>query len=1209
MNGAGSPPMPPFDVHETPLDGITLVEASAGTGKTWAICGLVLRLVVERGLPIGQLLVVTFTNAAAAELRERIRGRLALALRAQRGDASARDHVDVAGFFDALQRRGGLDGALVEERLRAALAAFAEAPVCTIHSFCQRALAEAPLAAGAPLSQTLLLDDSELRLDVAQDLWRRWVAGRALPPGLPELMAAMHDGPERWAEWLQWRAEQPLTQTIWPADLRDDAVADAESTAAALRAVHAQARAEWPRARGDVWRAVEQAREAELVSGGSYKSAEGTRASCESWDAVLAASEPFIKLNEEALRPLKRFASGTFKAKKDARRPVDNGGFFATAQAWLDAFAAHDRALRLRRMRLLKRLLDEGPEALREAKRAARVITFADMLGTLHHELTQGPRAARLAAALRARYPAALIDEFQDTDPLQWGIFETLYGPGSGAGPLVLVGDPKQSIYAFRQADLNIYLGARRRATRCGTLADNQRSTLKLVDGLNLLFGQREDPFRLEGLAYHPVRFGAKRRPPWHDTSDSAGTAPLCLWTLPSPPPPKSQARELAAQATAGEIARLLAAAARGEVQHDDRALAAGDIAVLVRTREQGAQMKQALAGRGIGSVELSNASVFASPDAETLDHFLTAVLNPQRESFVRTALAGVAMGWTAQQLHDGDGPALAAAMERFAAHRALWRQRGAAVMLRRWLMDDGVAQRLLAGPDGERRLTNLLHLVELLQAEAESHPSPESLHRWLQQQRRERRADDAAQQRLESDRLLVQIVTIHKSKGLEYPVVFCPFLFEGVATMRSPLEGRQYHDDETPRRDLRDKDELGTPLDERIKARVRSEQQEETMRRTYVALTRAVQRLVVVVGAYVGARGGTTEAEESPMAWLLGNDIPGFAARARAEAPGAVDVLPLPSSAEAAPVSQPASSTPVALPPPQRLPRAWVLSSYSRLVHAAQLETAAQDHDAHVPSTPTTPADALAASAAAADPDDILAFPRGPSAGECLHAAFERADFGDAATWPGAIAAALALHPQPGERQRLTLQLSGMLDAVLHTPLPLAPGRAVTLANVAAPQRLVELEFMLPGGPHRADALAALLARHGEAAPALAFHSQQGPLRGFIDLVFEHDGRYHVLDWKSNHLGTRAQDYAGPALQAAMAQHGYGLQRLLYVLALHRHLQARLRGYDYERHMGEALYLFVRGVRPAWPGAGVVAHRPPLALVEGLGRWLDGER
>jgi len=250
--------------------------------------------------------------------------------------------------------------------------------------------------------------------------------------------------------------------------------------------------------------------------------------------------------------------------------------------------------------------------------------------------------------------------------------------------------------------------------------------------------------------------------------------------------------------------------------------------------------------------------------------------------------------------------------------------------------------------------------------------------------------------------------------------------------------------------------------------------------------------------------------------------------------------------------------------------------------------------------------------------PDDILRFPRGPLAGECLHAVFEHADFGDPASWPGAIAAALQARPQPmpdpAEQARQPAMLQTMLADVLATPLPAPDGQApIVLAEVPAARRKAELEFTLPVARLTPADLTQALQRLGWPAPALGFGALQGYLRGFIDLVFEHDGRWGLLDWKSNFLGSAPADYAGAPVAQAVHAHGYHLQALLYLLALHRWLRHRLPGYDYERHVAGAWVLFVRGVRPGWTDAagrpsGVWAARPPRAVIEWLSARLDGE-
>jgi exodeoxyribonuclease V beta subunit len=1203
---------PHLDVFDCELEGTTLIEASAGTGKTWNICGLFLRLLLERGLEVRQILVVTFTHAATAELKDRIRERLTEMLAVLQGAGPPGADPFAARLLAALRERAGLRDDEMAARLEAALRNFDEASIFTIHAFCERALADSPFACGLPMKTELLADASGLRLQVVRDFWRTHVAGDRLPAVLGTYLSANDDSPEKWDRQLKHRLGKPLSTLVWPqqVDEADDLDLDA------LAQAHAAARQTWREQRPDILACVMEARE--RLAQGSYKEA-AVRTALSSWDAQLASADPLAA--PKGLDKLDLLTTSRLQPRK-GQRPVQPHPFFEQAQGLLEQLDRARQGLKAARLRLLRRLLEQGPHSLRELKRGRRVISFDDMLSNLHEALTGGHQPW-LAEALRERFPAALIDEFQDTDPQQFAIFQAIYG--GGRSPLFLVGDPKQAIYGFRSADLHTYLQARGQAQAEYTLAANQRSSRELLAALNGLYSRNPQAFVLPGLAYQVVAFGDKPRQAWHDTA--AQRAPLQLWELPSDeqgePLLKARARQAVLEACAGEIARLLDGSARGAVRVGERPLAGGDIAVLVRTHAQGAQVRQALADRGVASVELSQASIFDSPDARELERVLAAVLEPARGRLLRAALATALLGCDAQALEAlaADEGATLEIVSRFTAYRETWEQRGVGTMLRALMEGEGVHARLLARADGERRMTNLRHLLEMLHQACEAHPAPELLLRWLREQGAAGAADESAQLRLESDRNLVQVVTIHKCKGLEYPVVFCPFLWDGRASdPPKGLSSREYHDGQgRPVIDFRD--ELPAAVGEAI----RLERDAEQMRLIYVALTRAVHRCYLVVGPYRQRHGrsvSTTESARGPLNFLAagGGCAPGawkdntldaaairrtWASFAQAH-PGSVGLEPLPGGpwprlAQAGAAAQGLA----ALPAPAQIPSAWWIGSYSGLLQGARHEAAAVDHDGRA----ELPEAGQAREAAAWPEDDILGFPRGARAGECLHAVFERVDFTDRRTWPAAIASALRDHPQgplrPGQGEALPRMLAGMLEDVLATPLP----GGITLGAVTPARRLVELEFNLPARELRAGSLMALLSRHGYPAPALTFGTLDGYLKGFIDLVFEHEGRFHILDWKSNHLGARPADYAAAQVEQAMGTHGYHLQYLLYTVALHRYLQHRLPGYRYDTHFGGVLYLFVRGVRPGWKDAqgqptGIHFDRPRQDLVEQLAAW-----
>jgi len=1211
---------PAFDIYGCPLQGTQLIEASAGTGKTWTLCGLVLRLLLERSLPVAEILVVTFTNAATAELRERIRARIAETLARLRGTGPQPTDPFVDTLLQQLRDRHGLHDEDMATRLDLALQGFDEAAILTIHGFCQRALAEAPFSTGMPTQLTLLDDDSELRMQVVHDFWRRRIAVPSLSPALATYLLDRHDTPESLLVLLQRRLGKPMSRWLWPA-------ADAASTELPDPGPHdaafAAARALWRAQREAI---VALVHEAQPRLNQNTHSTKALELSIRSWDTLLSAIVAPDSLDPE--QKLDLLGTTRLRARKK-EPPVQEHAFFQHAQQLIDACQAREQVLALQRLQLLRELVDHGPDTLRRAKRELRVLGFDDMLFNLHAWLT-GADGAALAATLRRRFGAALVDEFQDTDPLQYAIFEAIYRDTDA--PLFLVGDPKQAIYSFRHADLHTYLRARGTARAEYTLDENQRSSQALLHSLNGLFGANPNAFMQNGLDYRPVRMGAKPRQPLVESPQPARAA-LQLWQLPrdgdGQPLLRAEAMRLSCEAVAGEISRLLGSARDGDARLGDRPLAAGDIAVLVRSHAQGAAMRRALSAMGVGSVELSQASIFDSADAADVERLLAAMLEPQREPLLRAALATEAMGCDAAALQAlaEDEAAWLDCIGRFAAYRHSWLARGVGRMLREWMRGEGVSRRLLQRPDGERRLTNLMHLAELLHAAAASHTGPEALLRWLREQRGRARRDDASQLRLESDRNLVQVVTIHRSKGLEYPLVFCPMLWDGHARSESQGEGLEYHEDGQAVVDMR---ALDKELTKGIKALQTLDAAAETMRLIYVALTRAVHRCTVIVGPYLTRHGKNLSPVQSsrarlnwlvageglsPRDWLQNRLTPeqietAWSTLAQRHAPQ-IGLAPLPvGGAVVLAPEHAAAQRLAALRLPRPLPAPWWIGSYSSLAHGARHEDAALDHDLRAQPAPGDPS----GSAAPADADDILRFPRGAVAGECLHAVFERIDFTDPAGWPAAVDAVLRRFapalPADDSRALWPRMLLRMLHDVLHAPMP----GALRLAQVPPARKLVELEFHLPSRRLVAAELVRTLRQHGQTIPALQFGTLSGYLRGFIDLVFEQDGRYYLLDWKSNHLGDLPQDYAGDALQRTMAQHGYQLQALLYALALHRHLGQRLADYRFEQHFGGVLYLFVRGVRPAWTladgtVAGVHAQRPTLQLLDALSALFDAEQ
>ncbi|MCC8537800.1 exodeoxyribonuclease V subunit beta [Xanthomonas axonopodis pv. poinsettiicola] len=1212
---------------QLPLDGVRLIEASAGTGKTFTLATLFTRLVVERGLRIGQILAVTFTEAATQELRRRIRERLALAATLVPDASStivgahpgATDPAPAApvgaaqaatDLADNPSRPGPLlqdapDVLLTRAILAAHLAAGTETPaalhrrlqqaveeidlaaVFTIHGFCARVLREHALESGqAFAAPQLLANDRELLAEVAADLWRQRAADAVMAE---DLIALWSGGPDALATDLR----ALLRHTV----LLPAVCADSDDAAALLQAVHAasHALAAAFQAHGTAFfEALMAAIDGGVLSKVSYKPDWLT--ALRHWFEDFAAapsqdSAPHPKLIKLTAAEL---AAGTNKKFVD-RTPASP--LSREIDGYLTALAGVEQWQTRRRIRLLHALREDAIARLALLKRQRRVQTYDDLVDGVAHAL-EGPQADALARRLRAQYAIALVDEFQDTDDRQWAIFSNVFGNGAlalaaGFAPsLFLIGDPKQAIYGFRGGDVRTYLAAAVSAEPAPPLSHNFRSRPGVLAAIDALYAQAgyTDAFLTDGIAFHPVQPGTKRLDT--DLQRDGATAPaLTLWRAPEPPPsakgkPKpwsaGRARELATAACVAAIRGWLAAGRDGSATINARPVQAGDIAVLVRSHGEATRIQQALGAVGIPAVAAGKQSLFATDEALELLALLQALLDPGDDSRLRAALATVLIGQDAIAIatleHDGERH------RRWQQQALDWRerwQRGGPLAL---IGELGAAhgQRLLALVDGERRLTNYLQLAELLQEADARALGPHGLVDWLA--RRIANADDndeEQQLRLESDARRVQIVTLHKSKGLEYPLVFLPYIAIGRSdkgagrhcVVHAPDTGRQLHWNVS--KWSRDDD----PAWSAAEAAWKQEQRAEDARLLYVGLTRAEHALWIASGSF-------HQHERTPLAGMLRalDALQGAAG----EGVVVVDTATPPAELPRLPPPPEAQVPPARIPQRQIAPDWWVYS-FTQLANADAGTATDPMASATVVGSGGTdePASDAAAAVTEAEPFD----PRfaGNRFGVVMHDVFERCDFAAWQHWrpgdpapEGQVAPIIDALQRGGYAQDELDDGLRMLTALIGNTLTVTLPEGTALAAVPEPQRRNEMEFHFAMQPTRVDALLALLHRFEVVGDRQAFGARQrleGLMTGLIDLTYTVDGRWYVLDYKSNRLPS----YAPDALARAMAHSEYTLQALIYTLALHRWLRFRLsEAYDYARDFGGVRYLFCRGLDAA---------------------------
>jgi exodeoxyribonuclease V beta subunit len=1207
-----------------PLHGSRLIEASAGTGKTWTIAALYLRLVLGHGESGGfgrpllppEILVMTFTRAATRELSNRVRERLVQAAAWFRGESDLDDP-----YLEALADSYPDESArlLAAHRLVLAAETMDEAAIFTIDAWCQRMLREHAFDSGSLFDEELVSDERALFEDAANDYWRQHVYplnGHALK----SLLAVWSD-----VEALKGAARELVRR----AELLGPDCVDEEGRPNDMETL------------GAVIVAVERAQGARLAR---LKEGWGERANAmEAWIAAQREAKPKC-FNGTKMKPdslVKWFDALRSWAMDPAMVMPDLGDTAwrrLTPDGIIDAYAKDFDAEVpdcFEHTGALKAALDEiEPMAhalLRHAacniarrmidlKRRNRQFGFADMLARLKNAL-EGANGEALRRRIVEQFPVAMVDEFQDTSPDQYRIFDLLYrvADNDPAHGLFLIGDPKQSIYGFRGADIHSYLSARRAtAGRHYQLGTNYRSTAQLVAAVNRLFEYAEGGHEHPGYAAGAFRFRKEGENPLpFESVNAAGRAqelvgvdgPFQALAVASTDRDDLRAddyREFFAHHCAEHIVSLLNdehAGLRDGEGHFKRLMPA-DIAVLVRDRREAAAIRRALAQRRVASVYLSDQdSVVESQEALDVLRWLQAVASPLDGTLARTAFATAtcALALTELARLSSDELAWEERVEQLKGLHQTWQRQGVLAMLRRFIHELGLPAKLLAAAGGERRLTNLLHLAELLQEASRELDGEQALIRWFAEQVEGLgEGGDERVLRLESDAELVKVVTVHKSKGLEYPLVYLPFAVTARKTDRRNRAFFEYvHEDGGRRIDLGLSEDALKAVD---RARL-----EEDLRLLYVALTRAKHFLWLGVAAVAAGRKGENRLHESALGYLLtgGEPLQAGAMRERWEQlRGGLDAIELHT------LDAPDGCTRLARADVRpelveaaaftgRFERDWAVGSFTSLTrHTVAAPTRPQEENLLEEEEPGT------VEVPKADDAPWHRFPRGATPGNFMHEQLEwMAQEGFGRMDEDELYARRIKRIQRAGWSNRVDDAMAWLDALATTPLP---PTGCALADLE--ELLPEMEFWFPSHALNVGALDRLCRQRLLGAtprPTLPERQLHGMLKGFTDLVFECQGRYWVLDYKSNALGTGDAAYTQAAMAGAMAEHRYDIQGAIYLLALHRLLRARLGDrYDPQAQLGGAVFLFLRGIGNE-ASRGCYLIEPDMVLLDGLDELL----
>ena len=1181
-----------------PIDGIRLIEASAGTGKTFTIAGLYARLVIEKHVPLRNILVMTFTRAACDDLRKRLRERLQLCALMAEHDASAPDAPEptpedaeqrlVLALLRRVRASEGLSQEALRRRINDALNRMDEAVVVTIHGFCQRVLDEhAAQLDGGGQSSELESSDLDLLEDIAADLW---------------LQVAGEDDAERLAA-LQQLARSPadlaahvLRDLVYFHGALEPARPASVPPAGDMSAVTQRLLDAWQRDGGEACRRVER-----WFAAGHHN---GTTFPNRSSGGKLHAMARCLMRGElPGAADLARF-SGTRLAEGNKKNTPAFEGHpaFDAIDTWIAAHERQQAREQVLAVNLLHELVKRARSMLEQRKRELRRMSYDDQIERLHAGLHGS--GGDLVEALRHQFPYAMVDEFQDTSPRQFEIFRKLY---QGHGSLMIIGDPKQAIYGFRGGDVHAYLeAAQLKKGKKESLKQNFRSSSALLEAIAALFAQRGGEVFIEhGIEFEPVTSGLEPEGPLCIGGKVA--TPMTLWQTPKDAQNADDRRAAMAQAAAAQIAGLLDPA---RTRLAEKPLEPGKIAVLVNTHAEVERVLAALRALNIPAVGVQKQSVFSTLEAGETLRLLDALLAPESLALARGALATGLVGKTLGDLRamQQDENAWHAQIEWLAELRRLWFRHGLLAMMEQLIEQRAAA--LLALPEGERRLANLMQLAELLQEAAHRLSGQGVVRDWLA--RHVRDADDGRedeQLRLETDARCVQVMTLHKSKGLEFDAVLLPFMaMREVKPAKKGRLARFHRGDEPVRRLFATDRNARSGDDEEAAALAHREQLAEDVRLLYVGVTRARHACWMSV-----PEAGTQAQEASDGAyprevlhWVLNEAPDGSALSACSEH---VACLPMPVT----PLGRPARSEPLVAGRAREFTRAlrrdWWVHSFSQLNRGereVELDLPADREDTAAPALIAVPE------------VEVVSRPRGADYGNAVHAILEHADF---AAWHEEASLPESQFHRLQEQLRMAgfsgrelAQAETATERLLRDSLNAPFIDNTCLVDLAPAARRAEMRFHFGIAGADPARLLACLHEYGYQRQRQRFASLRGQLRGLmhgiIDMVCLHQGRWWVIDYKTNHLGDRYADYQQHGMQMAIELHGYDLQYLIYTVAVHRWLRQMLGGrYDYERDFGGVRYLFLRGMQRLRPGTGVFADRPPAALITALDALLEAPR
>lgn len=1127
------------------LNGFNLIEASAGSGKTFSITGIFLRLILECQLDVSQILVVTFTEAATAELKERIRSRLI-----EEGAKQNQPNI----------------------LLKKAIYSMDESAIFTIHSFCKKLLLENAFESGT-IFDLELLPDIEPYINMAIDDYKR-INFQNIPAEFLRLIKstsrndlfnfnkkALHEKLRNPNAVISPIMEENLNTII---GTKLDYIKCLES---------------------DILNAFEELRLAFLQKGHTKDNTSDFLNN----NGVVSICEKFHEI-----KGLKALLSN-----KDSPISIIYNSMDEKISQYLKISKALKQLINID-------LLSFTPKRLNACKTSLNIMSFDDLINNVW-EAIEKPQELQtsLINTIRKKFRAVLIDEFQDTDIIQYNIFKSLFFDDENTTSFI-IGDPKQSIYGFRGADVFSYNRAKKDSRHKHNLDFNWRSSPALIKAINNLFS-RKNPFIYDWISYIPAKYPYGEKPEINNfTINEIKVSPLEIIFIDATSLPpymltgktnninKPQALEVIADSLCFEIKNLLLSSDNYSVKIGGENIRKSDIAVLVRENSEANFIKVKLLQNGINSVIYSNESVFKSNEADEFIKILRAIEFPSNENLLKTALMTSFIGLELTDIYmmEENTSLFDDWTNRFSGYHNELKKTGFICTINSFITKEKVKTRLITLHDGERRITNLVHIIDLIQKNLyKEKPAISRIVKWLKE---EQEKDSAMEEeyllRLESDENAVKIVTIHKSKGLEFPIVFIPFFYKGSTIKDGGLA--KFHNKEGEM--LLD---LSNPMDEDIKRTAEMEILAENMRLLYVAITRAKSKCCLFWG-------NVNQSETSAPYYLFhydgvvdNNIIENLKTHKKNYSNEEMkqDIFDLKNDGiikvSVYPDNKPKEDYPIKedtsvelscknFPKDREIENNYKISSFSALTRDTHNQERFLDIEYFEPAPENESLDTYETD----NSDSIFNFPKGANAGNLFHEILEEINF---ASKPEEIRTVVTQKLSDyGFENKWANCVTENIYNTLNTPL-MQDDCSLILSNISQKDKITELNFYFPVAEMSPNGLLRLFRENKNNTPEkftkmvadLNFPYFKGFIKGFMDLVFRYNGKYYLLDWKSNHLGGKIEDYHKEKLIEAISGNFYFIQYYLYNIALDHYLKLRIKDYDYNKDFGGVFYIFLRGM------------------------------